>query len=146
MTRRSTSFAAVLGLSLLGGCGADQSSEGFARDEPAAAETPAAPADEGEPISDEMRSALTGLPLSDDEIHFLDAALERSGTEYTEHGLATFAEWELVAEVSEASDGRWRLAIAGPRVNAEWELFVDRATGAVEEGMVATLEEPPPDE
>jgi len=95
---------------------------------------------------EEGRAVLRGVELSDDEVRFLDGALRRSGTDYTEEGLRTFAAWELTAEVDVTDDGRWSLFVAGPRVNAEWTLLVDRETGEVEVGMVATLaDEPPPE-
>ncbi len=85
-----------------------------------------------------LRSVLRGEPLTDAQILFLHAALQRSGTEYTKNGLLTFAEWELAAEVRLKSDKRWSLRVAGPSVNAEWQLLVDPETGEVEEGYVST--------
>ena len=92
----------------------------------------------------ELRSVLAGHPLTDEEVEFLHQALMRSGTEYTSDGLRTFAEWDLHANVTLDADGRWSILVAGPRVNAEWTLYVDPTTGAVEEGPVFT-EEPAPD-
>ena len=92
----------------------------------------------------ELSSVLSGHPLTDAEVEFLHQALMRSGTEYTSDGLRTFAEWDLYGNVTLASDGRWSILVAGPRVNAEWTLYVDPTTGAVEEGAVFT-EEPMPE-
>ncbi len=92
-----------------------------------------------------LRRALTGAELSDDEVAFIDRSLRASDTDYTEDGLATYVEWELTAVVSTTEDAYW-LGVAGPRVNAEWEMRIDRQTGAVSIEMTATEEpEPPPD-
>ncbi len=103
--------------------------------------------DPGEASTDvaALRPALSGASVSDEEVGFIHESLRRWGGEYTEDGLLTFVEWELVARV-ESSSERYELMVAGPRVNAEWELFIDRRTGEVTEGMVATLAEEPPDD
>jgi hypothetical protein len=88
---------------------------------------------------------LSGAELTDEEVRFIDAGLRRSGLEYTENGLSTFVEWELGADVT-ASESSYRLYVAGARVNAEWEIFIDRRTGAATQGTVATEDPaPPPD-
>lgn len=85
-----------------------------------------------------LRRALSGASLSDEEVRWLDAALRRSKTDYTEQGLATFVEWGLVAEVTR--DGNvLGLFVGGPRVNAEWRLEV-LPDGTVKRGTVYTLE------
>lgn len=87
---------------------------------------------------------LAGHRLTAEEVEFLHEALKRSGTEYTSDGLRTFAEWELQGNVTLDADGRWSILVAGPRVNAEWTLYVDPTTGVVEEGAVFT-EAPAPE-
>jgi hypothetical protein len=142
---RSARLLALSGL-LVGaaGCGgaepAPQPTEPASEaEEPADGRAASARAEGGaQPALATLRRALDGVPLTDEEVRFLHRALRRSDTPYTERGLATYAEWELTAEVQVAPDGRWRLRVAGPRVNAEWELRVDRETGAVEEGALAT--------
>lgn len=85
-----------------------------------------------------LRRALSGVPLSDEEVRWLDAALRRSKTPYTEQGLATFVEWGLVAEVTRNGDVIG-LFVGGPRVNAEWRLEV-LPDGTVKRGTVYTLD------
>lgn len=89
-----------------------------------------------------MRRALSGATLSDDEVVFLHESLRRSGTDYTENGLLTLAEWELTAQVTNVP-GTYQLFVSGPQVNAEWGLDIERSTGTVTVGMIATLAEEP---
>ncbi len=86
-----------------------------------------------------LRSVLLYEPLTDAEVRFLHQALERSGLEFTQKGLLTFAEWELYAEVTIARDGRWSLTVAGPQVDWAWDLYVDRETGEVEDYAISTV-------
>ena len=88
------------------------------------------------------RKWLSG-PLSDSDIVFIHESLKASGHGYTENGLFTFAEWELSAPV-EVTESQFALAIAGPKVNFEMELIIDRNTGVVSEGVVWT-DEPMPE-
>jgi hypothetical protein len=85
-----------------------------------------------------LRRALAGASLSDAEVRWLDAALRRSKSPYTDRGLETFVEWGLVAEVTRKGDVL-ALFVSGPRVNAEWKLEV-LADGTVKEGTVYTLD------
>ncbi len=86
-----------------------------------------------------LRSVLTGEPLTDEEVRFLHEALQRAKMDYTQNGLLTYAEWELRARVTVETEGKWRLFVEGHQVNADWELFVDRETGEVEEGWQGTI-------
>lgn len=83
--------------------------------------------------------------LTDADVRFIHESLLGSSAEYTDAGLLTFVEWELVAQV-EGSAERFVLLVAGPRVNAEWELFIDRRSGEVTQGMIATEAEGPPED
>jgi len=117
---------------------------------PTPAETPvttAAADDPGEASLDvaALRPALSGASVSAEDVRFIDESLRHSGQDYTEDGLLTFVEWELVARVRSSTE-RFKLMVSGPRVNAEWELLIDRRTGEVTVSEVATLAEEPPDE
>lgn len=85
-----------------------------------------------------LRRALAGEPLSDAEVLFLHESLLASKTEYTERGLLTFVEWSLFATVKRSGTS-FELFVAGPKVNAEWELTVG-ASGTVKKGNVYRLE------
>jgi hypothetical protein len=82
--------------------------------------------------------------LSDAEVRFLDQALRRSRTDYTEQGFSTFREWELVVTIEAAAES-YLLAVfpSTGRVNAEWTLKVEKATGQVSMESLFTLEPPP---
>ncbi len=139
---------AIVLFSCLVGCGSGARSSGTTTTEPGMNQTQPASGAEGELDIARLRRALAdrGAGLSDEDVAFIHHSLSGSDTEYTERGLETFLEWGLVAAVT-ATPVQLTLMVAPTtgRVNADWELFIDRSTGAVTEGAVGTIEEPPPD-
>lgn len=92
------------------------------------------------------RQALNeeNLRLSDREVVFIHEALIRHAGEYEQRGLETFLEWELRATVR-GTPQTFVLNVVPTtgRVNAEWELVVDRSSGDIKDGAQWSIVEPP---
>lgn len=79
--------------------------------------------------------------LSDNEIMFIHEALVKSGLEYTENGFDTLKTWELLATIKEDEKNYYiTISPITARVNAEWQLQIDKNTGTTEQTWSATLD------
>lgn len=136
----------VIATSLASACGAPLSSDAPHSSEAPSREPMTQPPPSGDPRAAALRPALRpaegAARSSDEDVLFIDRALRASGTDYTEDGLATYVEWGLTAVVTTTAQA-YRLGVSGPRVNAEWELLIDRQSGRVTIEMTATEAEPP---